>query len=143
MRQPAFLDYFKGVTGKPPRWRAICPAHVSRHNTRSLAVFEPELGRLLIKCHAGCNVGSIVRAVGLELDALFPPRCAADNNKPALRKPWRASDVLAVLDDELGVAWVILSDVASGRPLTEGDRARAAVARDRVAALMAEMRDAH
>ncbi len=138
MNGPAILDRLKGVTGKAPRWRAICPAHESKHGTRTLAIFEPEIGRVLLKCHAGCDVYSIISAVHLEIDALFPPR-TDDNNKPPVRKPWRVGDLAAALETETLIAWVVLTDLAGGRPVTKTDRERAALAAKRCASLIQEM----
>jgi hypothetical protein len=50
--------------------------------------------------------------------------------------------VLDALRIELMVVWVILADVAHGKTLTDGDRARAGIARDRAAALIYELRHA-
>ena len=74
MNADALISKLEGVQGNGPRWRAICPAHESKHRTRTLAVYEAEDGRVLVKCHAGCDVQSIVGAVGLDLSDLFPPK---------------------------------------------------------------------
>lgn len=142
MSVESLLSKLDGVQGHGPRWRAICPAHESRHGTRSLSIYEPEPGRILLRCHAGCDVASIVGAVRLDLADLFPPRVDDDKRAPHIRKPWRARDVVAALKHELGVAWIVLADVASGRELGEADRERAGVARERIAALMLELEHA-
>jgi hypothetical protein len=46
-----------------------CPAHDDRHP--SLSIREGEDRRALVFCHRGCNVESIVAALGLELADLF------------------------------------------------------------------------
>jgi hypothetical protein len=48
-------------------------------------------------------------------------------------------DLINSLSGELRVVWLLLSDVSSGRALTEGDRRRAGVARQRCQALIEEL----
>lgn len=143
MRAADLIGRLHGVQGKGPRWRAVCPAHQSKHGTKSLSIYEPEPEHLLLHCHAGCDVESIVGALGLDLADLFPPR--GDDHggpKPAIRKPWRASDVLAALRHELHVAWVVLADVKAGAPINEDDKLRADVAMRRIGALIDELANA-
>jgi putative DNA primase/helicase len=45
-------------------WSARCPAHDDR--TASLSISESENGRLLLKCHAGCEFDAILKAAGIE-----------------------------------------------------------------------------
>ena len=52
-------------------WRATCPAHEDR--IPSLSVSEGRDGRVLLTCHAGCDVSDIVVALGLRMAHLFPP----------------------------------------------------------------------
>jgi hypothetical protein len=138
------LARLDGVQGRGPRWRAICPAHESKHRTRTLAIFEADDGRLLVKCHAGCDIAAIMGAVGLDLSDLFPPREALgdEQSRRGPRKPWSARDVVRALEAEAMVAWVLLADMAAGRPITAGDRKRAGVAADRCAHLIRELADA-
>ena len=49
---------------------ARCPAHDDKH--ASLSIGEGNEGKVLLTCHAGCDVGSIVEAVGLTIPDLFP-----------------------------------------------------------------------
>lgn len=51
-------------------WTARCPAHHDRHPSLSIGIGKD--GRILLKCHAGCTVESIVAAIGLTLADLFP-----------------------------------------------------------------------
>ena len=140
MTADKLLSRLEGVQGRGPRWRAICPAHESRHRTRTLAVFEADDGRVLVKCHAGCDVSSIVGALGLDLADLFPPKPV--DHAPKVRKPWAARDVVAALRAETMVGWVLLTDIANGKVLTKGDRERARVAAERAAHLMRELEGA-
>lgn len=51
---------------------ARCPAHEDRVN--SLSVGDGEEGRILLKCHSGCEVERIAKALGLTVADLFPTR---------------------------------------------------------------------
>lgn len=120
-------------------YRAICPAHESKHRTRSLAVKDCGDGRILIKCHAGCDVGAIVGAVGMELSDLFPPRVDDDKRPPREKKPWSVRDVARALEQETSVAWLLLTDVRAGRVMSKADRERAGLAAERCAHLLQEL----
>ena len=60
----------------PGRWSACCPGPLHNHGDKnpSLSIAVGDDGRVLLKCFAGCDVASIVAALGLELADLFPPR---------------------------------------------------------------------
>ncbi len=61
-------------------WSARCPAHEDRQ--ASLSIAEGDAGRVLLKCHAGCDHKKIVAALGLEERDLFD----ADSTRPATPK---------------------------------------------------------
>ena len=56
----------KGGNGQ---WSAKCPAHGDNHQSLSVSVGKD--GRVLMKCHAGCDVGEIAQAIGLTVKDLF------------------------------------------------------------------------
>lgn len=49
-----------------------CPAHEDQHE--SLSISTGTDGRVLLHCHAGCEVESIVAALGLKMADLFPSK---------------------------------------------------------------------
>lgn len=51
-------------------WRTLCPVHGDRDPSLSIAVSNS--GIVLVKCFAGCELKSILEAVGLEIKDLFP-----------------------------------------------------------------------
>jgi hypothetical protein len=57
-----------GLKGSGSTWQ--CPAH--EDGKPSLSVSEGPDGRVLLRCHAGCDVTAITQALGLELRDLFP-----------------------------------------------------------------------
>lgn len=63
------LDFVKS-SGKD-KWIAKCPAHDD--SDPSLSIKELPDGRILMRCHAGCETANVVAALGLELSDLFPP----------------------------------------------------------------------
>ncbi len=50
-------------------WVGRCPAHDDQH--QSLSINEGTDGRALVKCHAGCAVTDVLRAMGLTFPDLF------------------------------------------------------------------------
>ena len=144
MSAEGLIAKLTGVQGHGPRWRAICPAHESKHRSRTLVVQELPDGRVLIKCFAGCEVYSIVSAVGLELADLFPPKPAFfdDTKRPArVRKPWTPGEVAAALRVPLTEAFMLLRKTGSGARLTLEDLERCLVTADVCADLLDELND--
>lgn len=66
------LSRLQGVRGGHGQWTARCPAHDDRQN--SLSVGEGEDGRILLRCHAGCDVDRITAALGVTRSDLFPDK---------------------------------------------------------------------
>lgn len=130
-----FLARLDGVQGRGP-WRAICPAHHSRHGTRSLSIRE-DGERVLFRCFADCDKGDILGAVGLDWSAVMPPRNLGEH-KP-IQKPWRVSDALHALRGDLFVAAIILSDVGAGKELSDEDRTRAKESIERIGLFLEEL----
>jgi hypothetical protein len=54
----------------PSGWQVRCPGHEDRN--ASLSIREGTDGRVLLKCHAGCQNQDIVSALGLKMADLFP-----------------------------------------------------------------------
>lgn len=76
MSQP--IDKFLERVGGPRRsggssqWSCLCPAHPDRR--RSLALSSDEDNIVRIFCHAGCDVGDILTAMGLTARDFYPRR---------------------------------------------------------------------
>lgn len=66
------LSRLQGVRGGRGQWAARCPAHDDRQN--SLSVSEGNDGRVLLHCHAGCDVDKITAALGVSPADLFPDK---------------------------------------------------------------------
>lgn len=106
-------------------WVACCPAHADR--SPSLTVRELEDERVLVHCFAGCDVESVLGAVGLDFDALFPDK-PIEHGKP-LRRPFPAADVLEALALESQIVAISAADLARGADV---DRERLRVANARI-----------
>ena len=73
------IDSLDGVRKQGSGYIALCPAHEDHH--RSLSVSAGDGGRVLLKCHAGCEFGEIVSALKLKASDLFPDNGNGSNNR--------------------------------------------------------------
>jgi hypothetical protein len=104
----------------PGRWIASCPTREDSHP--SLAIRELDDGRLLVHDFGGEDVASVLAAVGLDVCDLFPAAPGAP--APPTRRPFNATDVLALVAIESSVAVVVCSDVLRSRTVSELDFGR-------------------
>ncbi len=116
----------------PGRWVARCPAHEDKHP--SLAIRELEDGRVLVHDFAGCPIESVLEAVGLEFDVLFPDRPRHSEGRRRERHPFNARDVLSCVSFEVMVTLQCAKVLSSGRRLSEVDQARLLIAVERLSA---------
>lgn len=109
-------------------WTARCPSHEDAHN--SLSVGTGDDGKVLLRCHAGCEAAAILGALGLQWSDLFadelprkrrkkgdPPPDGeyllrvvkvADSKDPSGLETWRVS--LKIVDPPEGASpWVNLT----------------------------------
>lgn len=76
------LSRLQGVKGGHGQWTARCPAHDDRQN--SLSVGEGKDGRVLLRCHAGCDVDRIAAALGVTKSDLFPDKLQKEGRPPVV-----------------------------------------------------------
>ncbi len=76
-----FLARVPSARRRGKEWIGKCPAHDDRKP--SLSITAAEDGRVLIKCHAGCDNEQVVSRLGLDLKDLFP------SNETIQRQPAR------------------------------------------------------
>lgn len=76
------LSRLQGVKGGHGQWTARCPAHDDRQN--SLSVGEGEDGRVLLRCHAGCDVDRIAAALSITKSDLFPDKPQREGRPPVV-----------------------------------------------------------
>lgn len=65
-------------------WQARCPAHEDDHP--SLAIGTGADGKVLLTCHAGCDLQALTRALDLEPKALFPAKPRPERLQPKPEK---------------------------------------------------------
>jgi hypothetical protein len=116
----------------PSRWRACCPAHDGTNRT-TLAITEGESGAVLVRCFAGCEVEAVVRAIGLEMSDLYPPRPQqAGGGSSPIRQPFIPSQVFEVARREALVVYVVGCDMQATRELSDQSMERLVVALSRL-----------
>ena len=71
MKINKFLELLDGVKKSGDGYVALCPCPVHGDKEPSLSISMGDDGRILLKCFAGCEVESIVQALGLEMKDLF------------------------------------------------------------------------
>lgn len=102
-------------------WSACCPAH--EDDSPSLSIRETSDGTLLLYCHSGCDVHSIVVSVGLELSDLFPHTDTDDygrrNKVRAPTFPW--PDMIRALHEDLLVVQIGAACMGRGDHLANDD----------------------
>jgi hypothetical protein len=145
MKAEVLLQRLQGVQGRGPRWRAICPVHVSKHGSRTLAVFETVEGRVLFKCFAGCGVESICEAIGVKLEDLFPASTylTDEDRPPRILKPWSPREISQALEVPLTMAWMMLVKVGGGAKLSKAERAACIEASEVCASLIRELAESN
>lgn len=131
MSVETFISALSGVkkTGKRS-WIAKCCAHNDK--SPSLAISETDDGRVLVHCFAGCSVEEILGAVGMDFDALYPPRPERHEPKHGIAKPFLASSVLEVLAFEALIVVTAARQVANGETLDANDYQRLLLAAERM-----------
>ena len=109
-------------TGKQT-WLACCPAHDDKFP--SLSLREKDDGLILLHCFTGCDVGDILAALDLDIDALFPN--ALNQCQSPDRRPFPAADVLRAIGFEALVVQASAAGILTG-VFSEKDRERLSVA---------------
>lgn len=100
-----------------------------------MTIRELDDGRVLVHCFAGCDVESIVSAIGLELHDLFP------EDEIHIAKPMRRrvhpADALRAIAFEAGVVLIAAADLRNGA-LTQDTVDRVTTAVERIQAALEE-----
>jgi hypothetical protein len=132
MSAEKLLSQLEGVkrTGRET-WLARCPAHGDRR--ASLSIRELPDGRVLANCFAGCEIQSVLSAVGLGFEDLYPEKAVGQSLAPE-RRPFPAADILRALSFEIGVVLLVAGDVHRGRIPTDQDMDRLHLAAARISA---------
>lgn len=119
------------------QWIACCPAHQDK--SPSMTIAELDDGRVLIHCFAGCDATAILAAVGLDFDALFPPKSIEHHVKPS-SAPFIGRSVLEAVSFEALVVVAAANKLRSGDKLSEEDHARLVKAAERLQGVVTHVR---
>lgn len=121
------------------RWRAACPVCGGR-NRSTLSVGVGDTGAVLLRCwKSGCGAEQVAHALGLNVEDLFPER-HSHAGAPARRRLIGAAQALDLLEAEITLTIVCLSDMARGDALDVAMRERLLLAAARVSMLRDEVR---
>ena len=112
-------DSFDGVreTGNG-QYSCRCPAHEDK--SASLGIKEGDGGRVLLNCFAGCDVKSILDAVGLDLKDILPD----SGLDKEIKNKFNPFAVLKMLRDEVLIIGLASADIRNNKPLNDKDHMR-------------------
>ncbi|OZA15774.1 MAG: DNA primase [Polynucleobacter sp. 24-46-87] len=110
------------------RWVACCPAHEDR--SPSLSIKECDDGTVLIHCFGGCDANSVLNAVGMSFEDLYPTKEGFERKSE--RRPFPAADVLKAISFEVLVVANSAIKIRNGEGLTQADDDRLILAVDRI-----------
>lgn len=113
------LSHFNKVraTSKNGSYNCLCPAHDDSSASLSIKICED--GRVLIHCFAGCDIQSILGAVGLTLDDIVPQRI--DLLKPQ-GKAYNPFAILKNMKDEALFVYMCARHIEQGEKLETSDK---------------------
>jgi hypothetical protein len=95
------------------RWRCACPA-CGGGNRSTLSIGVGDNGCVLLTCwKSGCSPEEIAAAIGLTIEDLFPP-CEASASPLLRRRMLPAAQALELLESEMTLAVVVMSDLRRG-----------------------------
>lgn len=114
-------------------WVACCPHHEDR--TPSLSIREGSDGRVLLHCHGGCSIDSVVGSMGLSLTDLFPQ---GEQSAPRRHRALTHGQALAIIKFETLLVATAASNLAAGHTLKPEDLDRLLVAAARIEKAMQE-----
>ncbi len=123
MSLETLIDRLDGVkeTGHG-KYIARCPAHDDR--SPSLAIKDCGDGRILLHCFAGCDVESVLDALGLSFSDIMPERVGEMHTYKPVRQRFDARQVLRVLRPEATLVAIAAENIAEGITLSDDDRDR-------------------
>ncbi len=123
MSLETLIDRLDGVreTGHG-KYIARCPAHDDR--SPSLAIKDCGDGRILLHCFAGCDVESVLDALGLSFSDIMPERVGEMHTYKPVRQRFDARQVLRVLRPEATLVAIAAENISEGITLSDDDRNR-------------------
>ena len=111
------------------RWMACCPSHDDR--SPSLSIRETDDGRVLIHCWSGCGAADVLGAVGLDFDALFPPKTESGKRE---RSAFSHREAMNGLAFEVAFLAACSVQLRKGEKLSDKDHERLVLSSNRLIA---------
>jgi hypothetical protein len=114
------LELLDSVKPDGDGWFARCPAHPDP--SPSLHIDRGRDGQVLLHCFAGCDLGAILAALGLEKRDLFPaglPARPSGNLRRTQNPPQVARREKPFTPDRARVLWAACLELAQGGELAE------------------------
>jgi hypothetical protein len=110
------------------KWMACCPAHEDKNPSLAITL---DKGKILMKCWSGCDVESILGAIGLEFKDIMPEQPLyqrSSGKKPTMY----ATDALRILKVESMIITMCALDIKHKRPIADDDMDRVMLAMERI-----------
>jgi hypothetical protein len=122
------LNRLDGVRRIGKYFKAKCPAHSDR--TPSLSIKEGDDGRVLIHCFGGCQIDSVVSAMGMGMTDLFPQTSVPSKIHGIAGVSLR--ELKEAADFECQILFMVKADQLNGRTVSKIDLERAELALQRI-----------
>lgn len=123
---------------KPGKYKACCPAHADR--SPSLAIKYTDDGKILLHCFTGCDVLSIVQAIGLELSDLMPDNPLNPYDKRKRPPKFSKSEMFDRVVFEAVILSVAVRELLKGETLADDDMERILTAESTINEIAREVR---
>jgi len=91
----------RGLRRSGDGWAARCPAHEDKSPSLSITE-DATTGKILLKCHAGCEVKAVMEALRLPMSTLFPEQTTGTPNANSAQKPKEQIEAIYDYKDESG-----------------------------------------
>jgi hypothetical protein len=114
------------------KWMACCPAHDDKNPS---LVITLESGKILMTCWSGCEVESILGAVGMDFSDIFPDK-PIYHRSSGKKHTIYASDALRILKVEAMIITLCAIDIKNKKPINNEDHQRVMLAMDRINTMM-------
>ena len=130
-----FLSRLEGVrnTGLN-KWMAKCTVHPDR--SASLGIKQLD-DKIIFNCFAGCDKQSILSAVGLKFEDLFPDKVGYEK-KPIPR--FSRSEFFDIAMNEAGILALAVGMLLNGDDICEKNLERVRIAIEKIASMNLEVR---
>lgn len=114
------------------KWMACCPAHEDKNPSLAITL---ESGKILMKCWSGCDVESILGAIGMDFSDIMPDHPIY--HRSSAKKPTLyATDALRILKKESMIITMCAIDIKNKKHIAEDDFNRVMLAMERINAAM-------